>query len=1170
VFLEIYLPGQFKLKANDILIELPSRPAQSLFAYLVLNAGATLRREKLASMLWCDSAESNARGYLRQALWRIRKSLESASICWEEYLRISEISVTFERQSGYWLDVDQFLRSPDVRTLDACIEDIQLYRGELLPGFYDQWVGLERDRLQTAYFQKMNYLLEHLIQAKRWDEVLKWGEQWILVGYSPEPAYRALMRAYAGMGNPGMIQATYQRCVEALARELDVEPSLETRRLFGLLQQAPPIEQHQPPGLHLVERPQAPPFFIDQLETTPDEKLAVVAREKELGRLNADLRQVLAGDGKIVFVTGEAGSGKTTLLNEFTRRARMTYPDLIVASGNCNAHAGVGDPYLPFREILGLLTGDVQPGWSAGAISKEYAQFLWNLMPVAVKSLLEVGPDLIDTIIPGTALLERALSYSCSEADWSVRLERFLTRKMLDQVGRNPHQSDLFIQYGKLLNSLSRQGPLVLVVDDLQWADLGSISLLFHLGRALAGSRILILGAYRPEDITLGRSGERHPLKPVLNELQREMGVIEVNLGQAESRVFVDAILDCEPNRLSSQFREMLFGLTHGHPLFTIELLRGMQERGDLVQDNAGQWIEGSALDWETLPARVEAVIAERVGRLDRRMQAILRTASLEGEAFTAEVVARVQNLETSDVLRCLSSDLDRNHRLVRAQSIQRIGGQLISTYRFRHILVQKFLYHSLDEVERVHLHERVGEILEGLYGNHPALASLSPQLARHFEEAKFTSRAIHYLIQAGERALQISAYQDALMHLERGLALLATMQDRKDYPQEELSLQLAYGMALHLANGYSPKEMEQAFVRALELCEDIGTPKQQCRILSGLSIFHYVRGGYKKAQQLARETMIYGQQTGDKMLIILGHWVLGISSFALGEFQEANASFEQIADFYRSQQHHRPFVHLRGVDAGLSGQAYMACCLWILGYPDQAQRISQEVLEKAIEIGHAFTLADVLRYGGCEFDKILGDATALKQHSQELIRLSQEKQFPAWLSAGRICLGEALVMLGSYQEGIHLIEEGVFENISRNVRCNFSGSLLSKVLAFIDLGDVENGLAALKETEDLIEQTGEGYMEAEYWRVRSKVELLQDHEDAAEVSLLKAIEIAKRQHALSWELRSALDLAQLWRKQGKAEAVRSVLLELTSRFTEGFDTPDLKQALALSAAPEL
>jgi predicted ATPase len=185
--------------------------------------------------------------------------------------------------------------------------------------------------------------------------------------------------------------------------------------------------------------------------------------------------------------------------------------------------------------------------------------------------------------------------------------------------------------------------PLLITLDDLQWIDEGSLGMLFHLGRRLAGSRILIVGAYRPDELRGERDGEPHPLMQVLNELKRTFGDIIIDLAlsdEGEGKAFVDAFLDTEPNRLEAAFRQALFQKTGGHPLFTIELLREMQSRGDLMQDQAGLWSQGEVVDWERLPARVEAVIARRVERLDHTGRAILNAASIQGELFTAEVVA--------------------------------------------------------------------------------------------------------------------------------------------------------------------------------------------------------------------------------------------------------------------------------------------------------------------------------------------------------------------------------------------------------------------------------------------------------------------------------------------------------------------------------------------------
>ena len=515
------------------------------------------------------------------------------------------------------------------------------------------------------------------------------------------------------------------------------------------------------------------------------EEAHFVGREQELAQLNAFLDRTLTGQGQVVFVVGGPGRGKTALVDEFTWQALERDAKLVAATGSGNAYSGIGDPYLPFREILGQLTGDVETRWAAGAIGRTQAQRLWEWMPYTVQALVSTGPDLIDTFIPGQSVMARSAAAAGEGASWLAQLGVLVAIKPAGQGPVDFQQSDLFEQYAKVMLALTRQGPLLLVLDDLQWADTGSINLLFHLGRRLQDSRILIVGVYRPVEVTMGRAGERHPLEPLVSEFQRHFGQILIDLRQAEGRLFVTALLDTEPNRLDKTFQEALYQHTQGHALFTVEILRGMQERGDLVQDEAGQWVEGPNLNWETLPARVEGVIGDRIARLPKMLQKVLEVASVEGEVFTAEVVARVQAFDERELVRQLSGNLDKQHRLVVGQGSQRLGARRLSQYRFRHILFQHYLYNSLDEVERGYLHEAVAKELEQLYGEQSA--DIAGELARHFEAAGLFDKAISYLQQAGDRAVRLSANDEALAHFYKVLALLETMPDTLEHQRQEL-----------------------------------------------------------------------------------------------------------------------------------------------------------------------------------------------------------------------------------------------------------------------------------------------------------------------------------------------------------------------------------------------
>ena len=248
--LQIRLLGQFDIRMEGKRVSIPSRAGQSLLAYLALTAGTLHRREKLAGTFWPDTTDENARKNLRQELWRIRKAISTQQSTEGDYLLADEFTLKFNREAKYWLDVTQMER-PDL-DLQSLIANLSLYQGELLPGFYDEWIALERERVQAVFEARMEQLLEQLITAERWIAVQEWGERWLTLSGVREPAYRALMLASGVRGDMAKVASLYQRCMDELQEYLGVEPSAETRALYdGLLKGAkvpPRTSVAQPSG----------------------------------------------------------------------------------------------------------------------------------------------------------------------------------------------------------------------------------------------------------------------------------------------------------------------------------------------------------------------------------------------------------------------------------------------------------------------------------------------------------------------------------------------------------------------------------------------------------------------------------------------------------------------------------------------------------------------------------------------------------------------------------------------------------------------------------------------------------------------------------------------------------------------------------------------------------
>jgi DNA-binding SARP family transcriptional activator len=791
--LYVRLLGDFQVEYDGKPVDGLSRPrCQTLLAYLLLHREAVQSRRHLAFLLWPDSSEAQALTNLRHVLHDVQAALPAG----QAWLAVTPQTLRWNTATPFELDVATFEHGTRSQaTPDELQRAIDIYSGDLLPACYDDWVLPERERLLQAHLSTLERLAAMREAEGDYRAAIELARSLLSCDPLREATYRLLMRLHALNGDRSAAVHLYHSCASVLQEELGVAPDPSTRRQYEQLMDLEALTTAQLPSfLEITAEHNAP---------VEPRRPVFVTREQELARLDGFLDLALSGQFRVVFVTGDPGQGKTALVQEFARRAQAAHPELVVAGGNGNAYTGEGDPYVPFREILSLLGGEIEEQWAAQSFGREQARRLWHTLPLTAQALVEAGSDLVDTFVPGAPLAQRSAVYAPwpGRADWLPRLQQLVQRKASAPTRPDLSQNALFEQYSRVLRAIARRRPLLLTLDDLQWVDGGSIGLLFHLGRSMGGSRVLVVGAYRPADIALGRAGERHPLELVLNESKLQWGDVEIDLREADGERFVAAYLDTEPNRLGEAFRRTLFRQTAGLPLATVELLREMQERGGLARDGEGCWIEGPTLDWSALPARVEAMIANCIGRLDERARHALQVASVEGEIFTAEVIALVVGVSEQEVVRLLSEELDRRHRLVKAEGVRYVEGERLSLYRFRHILFQRYLYTSLDPVERARLHDAVGAALKTFYA--ARTDQVVVELAHHFEEAGAMVQAADYLVRAGDRARALAAYQEAAsFYLAARNAYAAAYGEHWD-PLEQVVIERKIGEALFRRGDY-------------------------------------------------------------------------------------------------------------------------------------------------------------------------------------------------------------------------------------------------------------------------------------------------------------------------------------------------------------------------------
>jgi predicted ATPase/DNA-binding SARP family transcriptional activator len=1083
-----------------------------------------VRRESLALLLWPDYTPQRAAANLRRTIWAAHQALGVGRIA------ATPAEVELLRGADLWIDLDRFrqlledCRAHGHRENQVCPdclsplgEAIALVRGSFLEGFsladsaeFDDWQALQATGVRQLYAQALWRLADGWIAQGDLPQALDLARRLTDLDPLHEPAQRRLMLLYAWTAQHVEALRCYRELERLLAHELSASPEQETTDLFMAIrarQEPPPpklavaptspslgaFSKHLTPGSAQLP-PAGSPGAPSRSPASPVGSLftstALVAREQELARLDAQMRAVLDGQTRAIFVVGDAGSGKTALLEGFARRAHATHPQLVAAIGNCNAYVGVGDPYLPFRQILELLAGDPSAGSQPSDLQGGRADLFRHLLLITARALVTVGQDLLGTLLPAHTLLARAAEVAEHNEPWFQQLRR------LAAGGKRPvdptlQQSSLFEQYARVLRAVAQEQPLLLVLDDLQWADLGSINLLLHLGRRLQGQPVLIVGAYRWAEVALGRQGERHPLEPVVHELQRIYGEPAIDLGATHGRRFVDDLLDQQPNLLGEDFRASLYRQTGGHALFTIELLRGVHERGDLIRDATGRLIARPTLDLNRLPARVDAVIAERVDRLEASDRELLRLASVQGEEFSAEVVAHILGLDEPEVQRRLSDRLDRQHVFVRSSGTSLVGGLQLCRYRFRHFLIQRYLYYSLDAAERAYWNERMCEALETLHGEQTEVAAV--QLARHAQEAGRIDLAIRFLQQAGDYTLRLSANAEATEHYQHALALLERLPDTGARQVQELSLQIALSKPLQLIMGYSAAEVARAFERAMSLGRALGSPPELVQLLGRYAHFLITRGEHHKAQAVAEELLSLARQFEDEALLLEAVTAQGIVAFYLGERAAALYWLDQATGLY-DRDRHRSLTYAYGIEPGVHIGIYTMLTRWFLDQPEQARAQQEATLVAARTSRHPHTLAFALAFASL-LDSLDQDVPATLRRTEEAIDLCEEHGFVLMRGLAQALRGWAISAAGEPEEGLALFH--VAEEAAEQMQVLAIMPYLESLLAEIEqrCGRLGEALLTIDRALALADQTKEGAFLAAMHRIKARLQRAIGHD---------------------------------------------------------------------------
>jgi class 3 adenylate cyclase/predicted ATPase len=688
--------------------------------------------------------------------------------------------------------------------------------------------------------------------------------------------------------------------------------------------------------------------------------------------------------------------------------------------------------------------------------------------------------------------------------------------------------------------------------EDLHWADPSTLEVLTLFLEQIPTTRLFTVLTFRPE-FTPPWSSRSYLTQLTLNRLGRshvEAMVEKVTGGKA----------------LPSEVLQQIVTKTDGVPLFVEELTKMVVE-----SELYGGATPASPLPPLAIPATLHDALMARLDRL-APVREIAQVGAVLGREFSYELIHAVSRVDESALQHGL-------HQLVEAELVYQHGLPPHATYIFKHALIQDTAYQSLLKSKRQQLHQQIAQVLAERFSE--TVEAQPELLAHHYSEAGLKEQAIPYWQQAGQRASKRSANVEAISHLTKGLELLKTLPDTSERTQQELTLQLALGSVLMATRGWGAPEIEQAYTRVRELCQQMGEIPQLFPMLYGLAGFHIVRAEFQTARKVTEQLLRLAQSVGDPALLVPARNAVGQPFYFQGEFVSAREHFEQGIAVYDPQQHHT-LAALYGTDPGEHSLVFIAYILWALGYPDQALKRIHEALTLTQKFSHPFSQAFVLN-GVTAVHMSRRDALAAQEWAEATIALCAEQGFALILAAGTIIRGWALTEQGRGGEGIAQIHQGLTAWRATAAKGALPLFLALLAEAYGKTGQAKEGLNVLAEALELVQKTEERRFEAELYRLKGELTLqkfqvqglkfqvqespvsgVRSPESEAEEYFSLAIEISQRQQAKSLELRATVSLARLWQTQGKQHEAHQMLSDIYNWFTEGCDTRDLQEAKTL------
>jgi DNA-binding SARP family transcriptional activator len=1066
--IELSLLGPFRARlSSGAPLGLPARKAQALLAYLAVRPGQVYAREKLAALLWGDAGEQQARQSLRHALSAIRKVVPRGSGL------LAEGDSVMLSPAAVRVDVPLFERLVARGSAKAFAEAASLCRGDLLEGFvvkeepFEDWLRAERLRLRELALDAFTGLLASQEKRGALDQAVQVAVRLLALDPSREDIHRRLMLLYARQGWRGAALRQYRICVDAVRRELSAEPETQTKQLYRkLLRQSGRSDRRPGRDAHLES-------FRDADAFDHHSEVRLVGRDAELAHLRQDLEEAARGCGRLVFVLGEAGIGKSRLVSELVRVAAPRR----------------------FQPLVGRCYQSEQ--------------------------ILAFGPW-VDALRTARITSDPEILVGLG-APWRAELARLLPEAGEPASPRPAGSHDfvrLFEAVSQLAEILSSRAPLLLILEDLHWADEMSLRLLAFLSRRIQGSRVLMVATAREEEVA-----DSPALHRTLEELSRARIVERLALGplsQVDTRSLVGSLAGAKRN--SPQLGDRIWRASGGNPFMAVETIRALQE-------DAG----AEASITLPLPRRVHEVIAGRLGRLSppaRQLAAVGAVIGREFDFILLQRGARFTRGRTAEAI----------EELVRRRIVRGVGER----FDFSHDRIREVAYQEILAPRRKLLHDQVARALEALHATNrePHCGAIGV----HYQEAEVWDRALAYLRQGGAHSFDRSASREATSFLQRALAALGHLPETRATLEQGIDLRFELRNSLYQL-GELPRVL--AYLREAEqLTHRLDDPRRLGWLALYMAAHLWLTGESEEAGGFAERSRAIGERLADLSLDVWSRYYLGLTCFASGQYGQAEHLLRTLAGQLEGGLA-RDRLGMSGFPSVLA-HAWLARTLAEQGKFSEGVAHGREGVALGEELDHPYSLIFAC-WHLAHLESVRGNPAAAIAWAERGLSLSRKWEVTLLLPLVTWQLGYARALSGDARDALPLLDQALAAIQSMGMGAFLPIATLHRGEALGRAGHPREALESAERALALSREHGQRGVEAGALRLRGETLVCLDPSDldAAEADHKRALALAEESHMPPLVGRCHVGLGRLYERVRKHQSAAKHLAYASTLLTD-------------------